>query len=104
MSHCDLLPSSNWSDHNRDSTNTHVTFRSCTREFRATIRRTISARPDPSVGSEWINCRSYSDAVYGGDLKAANYHFDVTGMGFAWCSSGQCAYNLTSVPWLRMYW
>lgn len=96
--------SSNWKDDNADGTSTHVTFTSCTREFRATIRRTIPFRADPDVGNEWIDCRSYSDAVYAGDLSAANYHFDVSGMGLAWCASGQCAYNLTDVPLLHIYW
>lgn len=95
--------SSNWTDRNLDSTNTRVTFKSCTREFRATIRKTVTG-PDPKISNEWIDCRSYADAVYGGDLGRANYHFDVTGMGFAWCASGQCQYNLTDVPELHIYW
>jgi len=96
--------SSNWKDNNEDSYNGRVTFRSCTREFRATVRRVVSFQPDKQVGSEWIDCRSYSDAVYVGDVSAGTYHFDVSGMGFAWCSSGQCAYNLTDVPDLRISW
>lgn len=96
--------SSNWADKNLDATKTHVTFNSCSREFKATIRQTIPLRPDPSVGSEWINCRSYADAVYAGDLKAANYHFDVNGMGIYNCIGGSCVMNKTSVPVLHIYW
>ncbi len=96
--------SSSWRDNNIDSTNGRVSFKSCTREFTATIRRDKSFGPDPSVGSEKINCRSYADAVYSGDVSSGDYHFDVTGMGLAWCSSGQCAYNLTDVPELHIYW
>jgi hypothetical protein len=98
--------SSNWHDNNSDSVNTHVTFNDCTREFTATIRRTRTGLPDPSVGSEYINCRSYADAVYGGDLSAADYHFDVSGMGTAYCNpqTGQCVFNSTTVNSLRIYW
>lgn len=96
--------SKSWSDENKDRTDTHVTFNSCTREFKATIRRTVRFASDPALASEWIDCKSYPDAVRAGDLKAADYHFDVTGMGFAWCASGQCAYNLTDVPELHIYW
>ena len=96
--------SSNWNDKNLDAYNGHVTFKSCTREFQATIRQTITARPDPSVGSEWINCKSYADAVYDGDVKSGNYHFDVTGMGIYNCVGGSCVYNKTSVPELHIYW
>lgn len=96
--------SSSWRDNNIDGTNGRVTFVSCSREFRATIRQEKTLAPDPSVGSEWIDCRSYADAVYAGDVSRADYHFDVSGMGLAWCASGQCAYNLTDVPELHIYW
>lgn len=96
--------SSSWRDNNIDAANGRVTFKSCTREFKATIRQDKSFAPDPSVGSEWIDCRSYADAVYAGDVGRGDYHFDVSGMGLAWCASGQCAYNLTDVPELHIYW
>lgn len=96
--------SSNWKDNNTDSTNTHVTYDDCTREFTATIRRTVPFAVDPNVGSEYINCRSYPDAVYAGDLSAASYHFDVTGMGIAYCISGSCVFNRTSVNSLHIHW
>lgn len=96
--------SSNWTDTNRDNANTHVTFYSCTREFKATIRKTIALHSDPVVGPEWINCRSYADAVNAGDLAKGNYHFDVTGMGLSSCASWQCGVNRTSVPKLRIHW
>ena len=96
--------SSSWDDNNKDGADTHVTFNSCTREFTATIRKTVPLNPDPKIGSEWINCTSYADAVRVGDVASANYHFDVSGMGLAWCSGGQCAYNLTDVPELHIYW
>jgi len=69
--------SNSWYDGNTDSVNTHVTFYDCTREFKATIRKTIPG-PDPAYGSEWIDCKAYADAVYAGDVPAGNYHFDVT--------------------------
>ncbi|GAA3686742.1 hypothetical protein GCM10022237_51360 [Nocardioides ginsengisoli] len=34
----------------------------------------------------------------------ADYHFDVSGMGYAWCASAQCADNLTTVHSLHIYW
>lgn len=70
--------SHSWYDGNTDATSTHVTFYDCTREFQATIRRTIYASPDPSYGSEWIDCKAYADAVYAGDVPKGDYHFDVT--------------------------
>lgn len=95
--------SSSWSGTRNHKTS--VAFDSCTREFRATIRRTMTARPDPKVADEWINCQSYADAVRSDTLTASGkYHFDVSGMGFAWCASGECQYNLTSVPKLSIYW
>lgn len=69
--------SNSWYDGNTDNVSTHVTFRDCTREFRATIRKTVTG-PDPSYGSEFIDCKAYADAVYAGDVPAGNYHFDVT--------------------------
>lgn len=69
--------SHSWYDGNNDSVSTHVTFYDCTREFKATIRKTVTG-PDPSYGSEWIDCKAYDDAVYAGDVPAGNYHFDVT--------------------------
>jgi hypothetical protein len=97
--------SSNWADHNTDGTDTHVTFNSCTREFRATIRKTITGAPDPSLGSEWIDCKSYADAVRVGDVPAANYHFDIGGMGYEFCNSTVgCVFNKTDVPELHIYW
>lgn len=69
--------SNSWYDGNTDSVSTHVTFNDCTREFKATIRKTVTG-PDPSYGSEWIDCKAYADAVYAGDVPAGNYHFDVT--------------------------
>jgi hypothetical protein len=96
--------SKNWQDDNADRTNTHVTFDDCTREFKATIRRTVSLRPDPNAGSEWIDCRSYADAVYGGHLAKGKYHFDISGMGLAWCASGMCEPYRTSVRSLHIYW
>lgn len=69
--------SHNWYDGNTDGADTHVTFYDCTREFQATIRKTVTG-PDPSYGSEFIDCKAYVDAVYAGDVPAGNYHFDVT--------------------------
>lgn len=69
--------SNSWYDGNNDSTSTHVTFNDCTREFQSTIRKTVTG-PDPSYGTEWIDCKAYADAVYAGDVPAGNYHFDVT--------------------------
>ncbi len=69
--------SNSWYDGNLDSVSTHVMFNDCTREFQATIRKTVTG-PDPSYGTEWIDCKAYADAVYAGDVPAGNYHFDVT--------------------------
>lgn len=97
--------SSSWTDHNTDNVKTHVTFNDCTREFTATIRRTKTGLPDPSVASEHIDCKSYADAVYGGDLSPAKYHFDVTRIGIDHCVSGLgCTYKTTTVNSLHIYW
>lgn len=69
--------SNSWYDGNIDAVDTHVAFYDCTREFEATIRKTIPGF-DPAYGSEWIDCKAYADAVYAGDVPAGNYHFDVT--------------------------
>lgn|SRR5664279_341665 len=69
--------SHNWYDGNNDADSTHVTFYDCTREFKATIRKTIPGF-DPAYGTEWIDCKAYADAVYAGDVPAGDYHFDVT--------------------------
>jgi hypothetical protein len=96
--------SSNWKDEDTDSTDTHVTFDDCTREFTATIRRTKTLAPDPKVGSEHINCLTYVDAVRAGDLSPANYHFDISDMGISYCTSGVCVFYTTSVDALHIYW
>jgi hypothetical protein len=93
-----------WTDLNKDNTNARATFyTTCTREFRATIRRERKWGPDTNMGSEWIDCRSYKDAVEVGDVAAGNYHFDVTGLG-AVCISGKCTPKVTSVPKVVVYW
>lgn len=94
--------SSNWSVGTNAST--HVTFNSCNREFKATIRHTIPLHADPAVGSEWINCKSYADAVYATADGGGNYHFDVTGMGIAYCVAGACVFNTTTVPSMVIHW
>jgi 6-phosphofructokinase len=63
--------SNDWYDANADATNTHVTFRDCTREFQASIRKSVTG-PDPLYGTEWIDCKAYADAVYAGDVPAGN--------------------------------
>lgn len=45
--------------------------------------------PDGTVGSERINCTSYDDAVYAGDVPADDYHFDVSEYT---CSVAACFY------------
>lgn len=91
-----------WQDLNSDGDDTHVTFRDCTREFRAYIVRERFG-PDTTVADEWINCRSYNDAVRAGDVAADHYHFDIGGMG-AVCHSGQCTPRETTVKSLTVYW
>lgn len=97
--------SSDWTDKNKDSVDTRVVFDRCTLEFKATIRHTRTGLPDPSVGSEYMNCASGDDAVHAGDLPSANYHFDVSGLGIAYCVSGLgCVFNTTDVPSLHIRW
>jgi hypothetical protein len=84
--------SHSWYDGNTDSDATHVTFYDCTREFKATIRKTVTGG-DPSYGSEWIDCKAYVDAVSVGDVAAGDYHFDVTDFS-----------GTTSVNKLVEYW
>jgi hypothetical protein len=95
--------SASWVDHDGDDL-TQVQFGPCTREFRARIRRNLPAW-DSTWGEEWINCRSYTDSVFS-DSKPVpdDYHFDIGGMGNAWCSSGMCAKNLTTVDSVKVWW
>lgn len=96
--------SNNWYDSNTDSVSTHVTYYDCTNEFTSTIRRTVFSAPDPAIASEWINCKSYADAVYAGDLTAANYHFDISGMPDNCSGRFGCTPTTTTVKKLIIYW
>lgn len=92
-----------WVDRNTDGTDTRaVFFFRCTREFRAYIYRE-DAGPDTNMGSEWIDCQSYDDAVRVGDVPADEYHFTITGLGSV-CFSGQCTPNRTDVDPVKIYW
>lgn len=94
--------SSSWHDYNTDSTNTHVTFYdSCTKEFTGRIRRN-NFGPDTTMGSEWINCTSYDDAVYAGDVPSDDYHFDVQ-LSSSSCGKFSCSDPKTSGDY-REYW
>jgi hypothetical protein len=100
-----------WSDGDRSKDwkvtkkhQTSVTFNSCTHEFRATIRHNRTLRPDEKVATEWIDCQSGADAVRGTAKDTGDHHFDISGMGTAWCLGGQCTPHVTTVPSLRISW
>lgn len=88
--------SASWTD-NAGSTPTRVTFSWCAPyEFRSRIRKErAGVIPDSTVGSEWINCESYPDAVYSdGDTSTGKYHFDINGMDSHYgCDTGFCDYR-----------
>lgn len=95
--------SSSWMDHDSDD-KTQVEFGPCTREFKARIRRDLPTW-DSTWGEEWINCKSYTDSVFSDSNPVSDdYHFDIGGMGLAWCASGTCAKNLTSVNSVKVWW
>lgn len=96
--------SNDWHDYAKnDGVETHVTFYDgCTREFRARIRKN-NFGPDTTVGSEWINCGSYDDAVRVGVLPAEDYHFDVQDIAGGSCGKFSCDVGKTSGSY-REYW
>lgn len=95
--------SDRWNDGDSND-ETRVTVRWCTREFRARIRKDRTGLPDPTIGSEWINCRSYDDAVRSDSNPAAGkYHYDINGMDSHYgCDTGFCDYRTTAGA--DVYW
>ncbi|MGD9957960.1 hypothetical protein [Nocardioides sp.] len=70
----------------------------------AGLRRNLPAF-DSTWGEERINCTSYNDSVYSASNPVTDdYHFDINGMGYAWCSGGTCAYNVTTVNSVKIWW
>ena len=89
-----------WHDSNIDNVITNVTFYSvCRHNFDARIRKERFG-PDGTVGSERINCTSYDDAVYAGDVPADDYHFDVSEYS---CSVAACFYPYLTGDYTE-YW
>jgi hypothetical protein len=91
--------SSHWND--TTSTNeTRVTVQlGCSREFQARLRKDRTGLPDATVGSEWINCFSYDDAVRSdGNPSTGDYHYDINGM------DGSCFCDYTTTAFATVYW
>lgn len=91
--------SANWRDYDGDDS-TRVTVRWCTREFRVNIRKNKAfPQPDPVIGTEWMNCLSYDDAVYSDSNPApGTYHYEVHGM------DGSCFCDYRTTAGADIYW
>lgn len=76
--------SARWTDSSPNYGDSRVTTSlGCTREFSLTIREDRSwGLPDPNRGSEWVDCRSYTDAVYANNDTdwERKHHYDVKGL------------------------
>jgi hypothetical protein len=77
--------SDRWTDATPGYADSRVTVsEGCNRDFTVTIRQDMGGRPDPDRGHEWINCTSYTDAVYANDSvnHAKRHHYDGTDIGY----------------------
>lgn len=94
----DGYASARWKD-DAPGAKTRATTRWCTREYRMRLRKDRNGLPDPVVGSEWINCLSYDDAVHSDNkTPKAKYHYDIGGM------DGSCFCDYRTTASVDVYW